>query len=83
MKCPDCGAEMKPLVFSEYCPNDCDRKVQDEIDPEKTPKVIFWEDSPFRAADPFVGPPSPNPFGDITDEELDKLFDDIILDGTD
>jgi hypothetical protein len=27
---------MKPLAFSVYCPNDCDRKVQEYIDPEKT-----------------------------------------------
>lgn len=26
MKCKDCGAEMKDLAFSVYCPNDCDRK---------------------------------------------------------
>ncbi len=80
-KCPDCGSQMKPLAYSEYCPNDCDRKVQGEIDPEKTPKVIFWED---KDPDPFTfaGPPDPGiPF--ITDEELDALFDDILADGTD
>ena len=27
--CPDCGAQMKPLAFSEFCPNDCDRKPCD------------------------------------------------------
>jgi hypothetical protein len=27
---------MKPLAFSVYCPNDCDRRVQGYIDPEKT-----------------------------------------------
>lgn len=36
MKCPDCGTEMKPLALSMYCPNDCDRKVQAEIETEKT-----------------------------------------------
>lgn len=45
MRCPDCGAEMKPLATSTYCPNDCDRKVQEEIDPEKTPKIIYPESS--------------------------------------
>lgn len=43
MKCPDCGTEMKPLALSMYCPNDCDRKVQEEIDPEKTPLLIKWD----------------------------------------
>ncbi len=74
-KCPDCGAQMKPLAYSEFCPNDCDRKVQGEIDPEKTPKLIFWDG-------PIEGPPEPEiPF--ITDEELDRMFDDIMQDGTD
>ena len=36
IKCPECGAEMKPLATSVYCPNDCDRKVTEHIDPEKT-----------------------------------------------
>ena len=45
MKCPDCGTEMKPLAFSVYCPNDCDRKVQEEIDPEKTPRMILVSSS--------------------------------------
>lgn len=43
MKCPDCGTEMKPLATSVYCPNDCDRKVREEIDPEKTPRIIFFD----------------------------------------
>jgi hypothetical protein len=25
-RCPDCGGPMKPLAYSEFCPNDCDRK---------------------------------------------------------
>lgn len=44
MKCPDCGTEMKPLATSMYCPNDCDRKVREEIDPEKTPRIVFRTD---------------------------------------
>ena len=24
--CPNCGSEMKPLISSFYCPNNCDRK---------------------------------------------------------
>jgi hypothetical protein len=81
-KCPDCGIEMKPLAYSEYCPNDCDRKVQEEVDPEKTPKIVCELD------DLDVGPPDPNDVCkgvafDITDEELDQLFKDIMIDGTD
>ena len=71
-KCPDCGAQMKPLAYSEYCPNDCDRKVESEIDPEKTPKMIFWDG---------LGEDPPDTF-DITDDEIDALFNDI-MDGTD
>lgn len=41
MRCPDCGAEMKPLATSVYCPNDCDRKVVEFIDPEKTEKIVW------------------------------------------
>lgn len=48
MKCPDCGTMMKPLATSLYCPNDCDRAVTEEIDPEKTPQVIFWDGSGMR-----------------------------------
>lgn len=51
MKCPDCGTEMKPLALSVYCPNDCDRKVQQEIDPEKTPKMIKYQAN-FKPVDP-------------------------------
>ena len=29
-KCPDCGIKMKPLVFSFFCPNDCDKKKEDK-----------------------------------------------------
>lgn len=25
MRCPRCGAEMRPLLTGVYCPNDCDR----------------------------------------------------------
>lgn len=24
--CPTCGGEMRPLLTSEFCPNDCDRR---------------------------------------------------------
>lgn len=41
MRCPDCGAEMLPLATSVYCPNDCDRKVTEFIDPEKTEKIVW------------------------------------------
>lgn len=30
--CEDCGREMKPLLTSLYCPNDCDRE-------KSTPKI--------------------------------------------
>ncbi len=36
-KCPDCGEEMKPLAFSEFCANDCDRKPE-AIETETTQK---------------------------------------------
>jgi hypothetical protein len=39
MKCPDCGAEMKDLFTGQYCPNDCDRKVTEHIDPERTQPI--------------------------------------------
>lgn len=65
---------MKPLALSVYCPNDCDRKVRDHIDPEKTPKVIFWDVKNLE-----IGPP--DPYGlVITDDEIDKLFDDLVVD---
>lgn len=33
--CPDCGTTMKELIFSLYCPNDCDRKDKtSKVDPE-------------------------------------------------
>lgn len=38
MKCTVCGTEMKPLAFSVYCPNDCDRIVAESIETEKTPR---------------------------------------------
>lgn len=28
--CPDCGAAMVPMIFSSFCPNDCDRKERME-----------------------------------------------------
>lgn len=63
MKCPDCGAEMKPLAYSEFCPNDCDRKVQVEIDPEKTEKIIFSTDSTVSLK--------------IDDEDLERWWDNL------
>lgn len=27
MRCAKCGAEMRPLAYTSYCPNDCDRLV--------------------------------------------------------
>ncbi len=30
MNCPICGSIMKPLAFSNFCPNDCDRKSPDD-----------------------------------------------------
>ena len=29
MTCPRCGAEMKPLFWGFYCPNDCDKRPVD------------------------------------------------------
>ena len=28
MRCADCGAEMVPMIFTSFCPNDCDRKKE-------------------------------------------------------
>ena len=53
MKCPDCGAEMKPLATSVYCPNDCDRKVTEYIDPEKTEPM--WPAKPKQLKLDLVG----------------------------
>lgn len=63
MKCPDCGAEMKPLAYSVYCPNDCDR-IPELIDPEKTEKIIYFT------------PPSES-LSSVTDEDLDKWWDSL------
>ena len=80
-KCPDCGTEMKPLATSVYCPNDCDRKVTEHIDPERTEKIYFF-DTTFTPsglqqnmgggtviADPLFS-------NDDIDEWIDNLFDD-------
>lgn len=29
-KCANCGEEMRALLTSNYCPNDCDRKENEE-----------------------------------------------------
>ena len=31
MICPDCGTEMKQLLVSFYCPNDCDKKEKSSL----------------------------------------------------
>lgn len=38
--CPVCGAQMKPLLFSEFCPNDCDR-APTYLPPEITEKIVI------------------------------------------
>lgn len=76
MRCPDCGAEMRPLAMSVYCPNDCDRKVADEIDPEKTPRIVI-DDDKFEGTlsenwkQDFVGPLSTD------DDEWLRFLDDL------
>lgn len=66
---------MKALATSLYCPNDCDRKVQEEIDPEKTPRLINWRTD-------FVGPPeSSSQTADASDPDLDwSWIDTMVLD---
>lgn len=91
MKCPDCGAEMKPLALSVYCPNDCDRIVRDEIDPEKTPKLIWFDIGPAglpnKNNQTFIGPPDPSVLPDPivvdvddVDAWVDSVFDDLTVD---
>ncbi len=77
MKCPDCGTEMKPLATSVYCPNDCDRKVTEHIDPEKTEPIRFKPIS-FSSLLP-SSPPDPL-FGDA---DIDSWIDNLFDDGTD
>lgn len=36
--CPTCGSEMRPLAFSVYCPNDCDR----DPNPWKSYPGVTW-----------------------------------------
>ena len=48
MNCPTCKTPMKPLAFSEYCPNDCDKL--DDLD--KQPSLAF-DDEPTQ---PFTRP---------------------------
>jgi hypothetical protein len=50
---------MKPLAFSMYCPNDCDRKVQEEIDPEKTPLMIRFSQTEGTALASSSADPDP------------------------
>jgi len=38
-KCPHCGAEMKALAQSLYCPNDCDRIPQQELNTRETEPI--------------------------------------------
>lgn len=81
MKCQDCGTEMKPLATSMYCPNDCDRKVEEEIDPEKTPQMIFWQDKPFTSSKEIRYRPTP---GCTTGScDTDPPTDVITMDGED
>ncbi len=86
MKCPDCGTEMKPLATSMFCPNDCDRKVTEHIELEKTEKIYFLDRLPAQGVGIGSLPPPvpsrpPDPlFGDA---ELDAWIDSVFDDGTD
>ena len=47
MSCPTCGATMVPMIFSSFCPNDCDRPssviVTVSSDGDMGPGFIGWE----------------------------------------
>ncbi len=39
--CGECGAQMHPLLTSEFCPNECDRKgPEKELDPYSLPRLF-------------------------------------------
>jgi ribosomal protein S27E len=84
MKCPDCGAEMKPLFqWNMFCPNDCDRKDEFKVE-EDTPRYRI-SDCTIRNTDSgldnitFENCRTLNTDEDQTDEQfieglLDSLF---------
>lgn len=85
-KCPDCGTEMKPLATSVYCPNDCDRKVTEYIEPERTEKIYFLDPifSPTGLHGPTTIAFDPDSGSDklFSDDDLDAILDGL-FDGTD
>lgn len=46
--CGKCGAAMKPLFTSEFCPNDCDRplkwKLEKQLQSERVPAPVQFDD---------------------------------------
>ena len=42
MKCPKCGAAMKPLLVSWFCPNDCDKKKAVEVETPRVSASSAW-----------------------------------------
>ena len=49
-RCPDCNAEMRPLLTGEFCPNDCDRRAK-APDPFELPKFFGGPDGGLFSGD--------------------------------
>lgn len=63
MNCPTCGAVMRPLLLSWYCPKDCDRRVivkapepalSASVGYDMTSHVWVWNNAPVPIGHWFV-----------------------------